>query len=150
MPSRDRYLQLKADGICTECACRPATQLTRCDRCHHRNRCAKVLKDVTDFSLDDLERLIRETNGICQICKRQKKLVLDHCHTLKHVRGLICNNCNRALGLFRDSIDALEDAAMYLKRFSDGEVAANRGSVDPQPRGGHSTGMSEQPSLDNF
>jgi hypothetical protein len=32
------------------------------------------------------------------------------------VRGLLCNNCNRALGYFKNSIENLEAAVRYLKR----------------------------------
>jgi len=63
----------------------------------------------------------------CPICKRTGvKLHLDHDHSCcgprkfrlcgKCARGLICGNCNRALGLMRDDVNALEAAAAYLKR----------------------------------
>jgi hypothetical protein len=40
---------------------------------------------------------------------------VDHCHTGGHVRGIICNECNRGLGYFRDSPNALRNAASYLE-----------------------------------
>jgi hypothetical protein len=30
--------------------------------------------------------------------------------------GFLCNNCNRGLGRFKDSIESLEAAISYLKR----------------------------------
>lgn len=63
-------------------------------------------------------------NGKCQICQgdgflmredHQAKLMVDHCHTTGRVRGLLCHNCNRALGLFKDSPEALSRALEYLK-----------------------------------
>ena len=32
------------------------------------------------------------------------------------VRGLLCHNCNRALGLLKDSTEYLENCINYLKR----------------------------------
>lgn len=43
------------------------------------------------------------------------KLVVDHCHVTGKVRGLLCHNCNRALGLLKDSVDNLSKAIDYLK-----------------------------------
>lgn len=42
-------------------------------------------------------------------------LVVDHCHTTGTVRGLLCHNCNRALGLFSDKINNLNKAIGYLE-----------------------------------
>lgn len=41
-------------------------------------------------------------------------LCIDHCHTTGKVRGLLCNQCNRALGLFQDSSYILQKAKEYL------------------------------------
>jgi hypothetical protein len=40
---------------------------------------------------------------------------VDHDHTTGEVRGILCNNCNRALGLLGDSTQRLESATDYLK-----------------------------------
>jgi len=41
--------------------------------------------------------------------------VVDHDHTTGKVRGIICNECNRGLGYFRDNPEALRKAAKYLE-----------------------------------
>lgn len=43
-------------------------------------------------------------------------LVVDHCHSTCQMRGLLCHNCNRALGLFKDRPDVLQNAIHYLER----------------------------------
>ena len=40
--------------------------------------------------------------------------VVDHCHKNGHVRGILCNECNRGLGYFHDNPEALIKAASYL------------------------------------
>ena len=53
--------------------------------------------------------------GICNSKGTEKNiLVLDHCHSTGKIRGVLCNNCNRALGLFRDNTDILESAIKWL------------------------------------
>jgi hypothetical protein len=42
-------------------------------------------------------------------------LSIDHCHNTGKVRGLLCDHCNKGLGLFKDNIDYLNKAIEYLK-----------------------------------
>lgn len=52
----------------------------------------------------------------CAICHKSRPLVVDHNHKTGDVRGLLCNNCNRAIGLFGDDFATLISAARYLNR----------------------------------
>ena len=53
----------------------------------------------------------------CKICgnKPQKPLYVDHCHETKRIRGLLCHQCNVALGHMNDDPQRLEKAISYLK-----------------------------------
>jgi hypothetical protein len=57
--------------------------------------------------------------GLCAICqgppKEGQSLAMDHNHQTNEFRGLLCKECNRALGLFGDNIDTLTNAVIYLK-----------------------------------
>jgi hypothetical protein len=63
--------------------------------------------------------------GRCAICRvvfddatKATSPHVDHCHKNNHVRGILCDKCNKGLGNFADSIEHLEAAALYLKRQS--------------------------------
>lgn len=58
--------------------------------------------------------MVRVQKGACAICKQTKKLVVDHNHTTKQIRGLLCSTCNLGLGMFQDNMDLLESAIRYL------------------------------------
>lgn len=63
-----------------------------------------------------VEKLRTEANGKCCLCDRVgRRLCIDHDHTTGKVRGLICSQCNNAIGTFRDSVALFERAIRYLK-----------------------------------
>ena len=49
-------------------------------------------------------------------CRQEcsKELAIDHCHTTRKARGLLCSRCNTALGLFKDDPGVIENALIYL------------------------------------
>ena len=69
----------------------------------------------------DYDSMLESQNGVCKICNSSETgrgdqwFVVDHCHKTNKIRGLLCNTCNRALGLFKDDISYLEQAIHYLK-----------------------------------
>ena len=47
--------------------------------------------------------------------ERTEWFAVDHDHETGAVRGLLCNHCNRGIGLLGDSITNLENAIKYLQ-----------------------------------
>jgi len=70
------------------------------------------------------DELYEKQMGKCAICgadqnNLSKSLCLDHNHKDGTIRGLLCQNCNLALGLFQDDIEILNKAINYLKFFNE-------------------------------
>jgi hypothetical protein len=52
-------------------------------------------------------------------CKTGRHLAIDHDHKLGHIRGLLCSNCNRGLGMFQDNLDLLVKATQYMTNYKE-------------------------------
>jgi hypothetical protein len=70
------------------------------------------------IDVEDYERMLEEQNGACFICGKQpennRALDIDHNHSTGKVRGLLCSNHNRALGLMGDDVVLLLKSIEYL------------------------------------
>ena len=63
--------------------------------------------------------MLAEQNGCCKICRRhhsetKRGLVVDHDHETGKIRGLLCDGCNRGVGMLQDKPELLRRAADYL------------------------------------
>lgn len=86
------------------------------------------LKRMYGITAFDYDRMLVEQLGGCAICGStdakhrkytRKKVVafaVDHDHTTGKVRGLLCNHCNRALGLINDNPQVAARMVNYLSR----------------------------------
>ena len=100
---------------------------TYCKPCH--NRISKRNQEKTHgsvqqymlryrYGLDSAQVawMVLQQDGVCAICRKREAKHVDHDHRSKMVRGILCFNCNRALGKFHDDVDLLQRAAEYLER----------------------------------
>jgi len=88
-----------------------------CDRIHFISWTYGVTKK-------EAKKLFKETkNGHCIICgvsakeclkKQRKSLCIDHDHITGKIRGIICSNCNKALGHVQDDPEILFKMIDYL------------------------------------
>jgi hypothetical protein len=85
-----------------------------------------TLKRTFGITLDQYNSMLEQQRGLCAICFHpekcksisggQKALSVDHCHKSGIVRGLLCDRCNRGMGLLRDDPSVLKNAINYLER----------------------------------
>lgn len=72
------------------------------------------------MSREQYTKLNESQNGKCAICGTEpvdgEFLHVDHDHETNKIRGLVCNLCNRGIGMLRDDPAILEAAARYLRR----------------------------------
>ena len=108
----------------------------RCRRCkdannlwqkeYHKRRPGKALEYLRrrKFGLEpsDIEAMLREQDGKCAICKATgENLGVDHCHDTGAIRGMLCSNCNTAIGLFKHDRRRCESAIEYLEMYENGK-----------------------------
>jgi Recombination endonuclease VII len=77
------------------------------------------LKYHYDLNEVQYNSLLEKQNGKCAICKEVKKnFCVDHSHITGIVRGLLCVNCNTAIGMLKDNENIALNAVNYLKENS--------------------------------
>uniref|UniRef100_A0AAU8BB03 Endonuclease VII n=1 Tax=Escherichia phage Baskent_phicoli_1 TaxID=3145031 RepID=A0AAU8BB03_9CAUD len=79
----------------------------------------ETLRKLYGITVDDYEEMFKRQGGVCAICHQPEtgniRMAVDHCHASGKVRGLLCKNCNTALGNLKDSIEILTNAITYLQ-----------------------------------
>jgi hypothetical protein len=81
------------------------------------------LRSMYGITLETYKTMFAEQGGVCKICCRSetalgptghvRPLAVDHDHTTKVVRGLLCHSCNIGIGHLPTE-DLLERASKYL------------------------------------
>ena len=64
------------------------------------------LKARYGLTPEEYQSILTRQNGACAICQRhprKRRLAVDHDHADGHVRGLLCDRCNRGLEWVVDS-----------------------------------------------
>jgi hypothetical protein len=81
------------------------------------------------LSIEQYDALYMAQRGLCAACgvykdpweptgvaNRAKCLVVDHDHSTGRIRGLLCTQCNIAIGQMRDDPSIMRAAAAYLEQ----------------------------------
>ena len=97
------------------------------------NQQRSYLKRTYGITLQELEELLAAQRDCCAICKQHwthcrkwrsshyrgtflENLSIDHDHATGRIRGLLCGQCNFAIGRLDDEPDRFMRAAAYLER----------------------------------
>ena len=99
---------------CMQCARDKSITYSKTDK----SRSARLARTY-GVTLEELEKVKN-----CEICgvKLIRKgmagdaVCVDHDHKTGKTRGILCNNCNRGLGMFKDSAELIRKAIDYLKK----------------------------------
>lgn len=85
-------------------------------RKHYLANRDKILIESTmrryGLTREQYDDLTSRYGGICPICNRERKLVVDHDHRSGIVRGMLCQECNTRLGWFE--VVNIENVTKYL------------------------------------
>lgn len=78
-------------------------------------RCARY--DITPKELVDRYERQERCCAICHDHITLENSAIDHNHETGEFRGVLCKQCNRALGMFKDSTTVLKNAVEYLTAY---------------------------------
>ena len=107
--------------------CKPCDLIRRSDRKNPNYR--RYWHTNKKYGIDEMgfEILWVAFKGKCGICGIDLKLpsntrgqqldtvVIDHSHKTKNLRGLLCNGCNKGIGLLKENVSILKNAINYLE-----------------------------------
>lgn len=102
-----------------ECQRKRARDPKRQER--HRECTLQRKYGITAVGYDEM---FSDQNGVCKLCREPEKnmrrgktlrLAVDHDHETGEVRGLLCGDCNRKLGMLIDNSGWLERAIRYAQ-----------------------------------
>src|SRR4051812_35145553 len=90
-----------------------AKKLANMNRTHHER--------LYGISRTRYESMCAARNNLCDVCDGPpvggrgavSRLVVDHDHATGAIRGLLCNNCNTAIGLLRDDPSTIARVVCY-------------------------------------
>lgn len=76
------------------------------------------------ITLEEANKILADQNNTCALCEKEVQLLpgfstaahIDHCHASGKVRGILCGNCNTALGKLGDSVEAIQKVLKYLEQ----------------------------------
>ncbi|WTA23580.1 endonuclease VII domain-containing protein [Streptomyces sp. NBC_00853] len=88
---------------------------TRCKACRAVERRVGHLKCSYGMTEADRDEMIDAQGGLCCICLKRPAVHVDHCHKTGRVRGVLCFNCNTAIGKLGDDPDAARRVVSYLE-----------------------------------
>jgi hypothetical protein len=93
---------------------------TECRECERSKSRANSFKYTRGITYEERDAVLIEQGLVCKACGKdtpgsKKGWHVDHCHRSGKIRGVLCANCNVALGQVNDSIKHLKQLIRYLE-----------------------------------
>ncbi len=79
------------------------------------------LKHRYGITMTQYDELLAKQGGTCACCSMppmKRRLDVDHDHDTGAIRGLLCTDCNTAIGLISDSAAIARRIARYLDTYT--------------------------------
>lgn len=121
----NEYFRIKPCRYCeTEFQPTAPSHLYCSDECAASGVIQRHYKKQYGLTYKEVLALREQQDNLCAICgekgfmmntRVKSALNVDHNHETGEVRGMLCHNCNRGLGLFQDSVERLKLAIAYLE-----------------------------------
>ncbi|MFJ5520182.1 endonuclease VII domain-containing protein [Streptomyces griseoluteus] len=86
-----------------------------CRSCRKARNEESRLKRMYGLTAAERDAMVASQRGLCVICLNAPAAHVDHCHKTGRVRGVLCFNCNSAIGKLGDDPEAVRRAAAYLE-----------------------------------
>ena len=103
-------------GSCKECI---KKRVNNYNKENHEAHLLRAFKHQTNKRYGITQERYAEcmaTSKCCQICNKEEDLCYDHDHTTGEFRGVLCRNCNRAIGQLGDTAEDIYKAYIYLSK----------------------------------
>ncbi len=134
-----RVLQEPTEKVCSECGdCKSVSEFYKnkrhadgrprhasvCKLCYAKVQRRYYLVSKYGITIDDYMEMLASQDFGCAICEVKENaygqvsgraFAVDHNHETGKVRGLLCQTCNRMLGLAGDSVERLKKSLDYLE-----------------------------------
>jgi len=120
----------KSDGKnyrCKSCdnSARLKHKLKNPEHTHRKTRNRNLLSRF-GITIEEYEEMFKQQGSKCAICGTKENQLtghnagysfsVDHCHDTGKVRGILCSNCNRGIGLLGDKASSVYKAFKYLDK----------------------------------
>ena len=128
LPISEFYLRSDTGRYRSHCKkCHGTRSYATRDKFNHRKISYKSqLKANYDLTVEDFQNMFETQQRKCGICEVQLENIfegiegvrpaVDHCHNTLKIRGLLCTECNSAIGKLRDNPDLLRKGIEWLEK----------------------------------
>lgn len=106
---------------CRPCKLQQTREWRQANPGHHRKYALRYRYGLTEAQY---EEMVQAQGGVCAICRERPltkrsgtptdRLHVDHDPATGQVRGLLCGNCNRGIGMLQHDPERLRAALSYL------------------------------------
>ena len=77
-------------------------------------------KSLYGLSPEGFARMLEKQDNACAVCRKPLSpgvgRHVDHCHFTKKVRGILCMDCNIAIGRLKEDPELFRAALAYLEQ----------------------------------